>query len=278
MILSVAGFIFFLFSELLNTGDLPVPTREDMPGSDICREEMFVGGALWGLINGGADLYYEYGFDRMVLQEIEWQGEEFRLELYRMESPVGAFGVFSVSVQGCEEGGPVRTGDCLNRFQYQLYSGNYYLSLINYSGSDKARDLSVEIGSVIASAAGDIRVELPGLFRQDMFKKVIDEVKVVKGILGLQNALPHLASLYEGLDDYIVWHLKLEEKEGQAEILLTVINDCRDIDASGKLALQLKDAGFAARSNNDRIVAVRSATGGKRDNDLLNLFLAGSGE
>jgi hypothetical protein len=278
MILSVAGFIFCLFSEFLNTGDLPVPTREDMPGSDIRREEMFVGGALWGLINGGADLYYEYGFDRMVLQEIEWQGEEFRLELYRMGNPVGAFGVFSVSVQGCEEGGAVRTGDCLNRFQYQLYSGNYYLSLINYSGSDQARDLSVEIGSVIASATGDIRVELPGFFRQGMFKNVIDEVKVIKGVLGLQNALPHMVSLFEGLDDYIVWYLKLEETEEQAEILLTAINDCQDINASGKLALRLKDAGFTARSNNDRIVAVRLATGGEQDNDLLRLILAGSGE
>ena len=272
--MSVAGFIFCLFSGFLIAGDMPVPTQEDMPGSDIGREEVFVGGALWGLINGGADLYYEYGFDRMALQEIEWQGEEFRLELYRMESPVAAFGIFSVSVHGCEAGGPVRTGDCLNRFQYQLYSGNYYLSLINYSGSDKARKLSVDIGSVVASASGDIRVDLPGLFRQDMFKEIIDEVKVIRGILGVQNVLPHLASLYEGLDDYTVWYIELEDVAGQTEILLTETGDYFDNNASGKFELRLMGAGFTAGRNNNRILAVRSAMGREHDNELLRIILA----
>ncbi len=121
----------------LHCNEMPVPSQADLPGAEISREELFIGGALWGLINGAADLYYEYGFDRMVLQEISWQGEEFRLELYRMTTPLSALGIFSVSVHGCIKGGPATTGDCLNRYQYQLYSSNYYLSLINYSGSEK---------------------------------------------------------------------------------------------------------------------------------------------
>ncbi len=275
MRLSVAVLILCFFSWTLTAGDMPVPTREDMPGSDIVREEVFVGGALWGLINGGADLYYEYGFDRMALQEIEWQGEEFRLELYRMKSPGAAFGVFSVSVHGCEVGGPASTGDCLNRFQYQLYSGNYYLSLINYSGSDKARELSVDIGSIVASASGDIRVDLPGLFRQDMFKEIIDEIKMIRGILGLQNALPHLASLYEGLEDYTVWYIELEDTEGKTEILLTETGDYFDINASDRFELRLGKAGFTAGRKNNRILAVRSAAGREQDNEILRLIPAG---
>lgn len=278
MRLSVTGSVFYLVSWSLIAGEMPVPTRDDMPGSDIVREEVFIGGALWGLINGGADLYYEYGFNRMALQEIGWQGEEFRLELYRMESPAAAFGVFSVSVHGCEIGGPVSTGDCLNRFQYQLYSGNYYLSLINYSGSDKARKLSVDIGSIVASAIGDVSVDLPGIFHQDMFKESIDGVRMIRGILGLQNALPHLASLYEGLENYTVWHLEHGYSGEQVEILLTETVDCSYINTSGRFELVLREAGFIAGRYNNRILAVRSAAGRERDNELLRLILSGSGE
>jgi hypothetical protein len=278
MKLPVPGLFICLLSLLLIAGKMPVPTRDDLPGSEITRDEVFAGGALWGLINGGADLYYEYGFDRMALQEIKWQGEEFRLELYRMKSHGAAFGVFSVSVHGCEVGGPVSTGDCLNRFQYQLYSDNYYLSLINYSGSEKARELSVDIGAIIASATGETRVDLPGLFRQDLFKEVIDEIKVIRGILGLQNALPHLVSLYEGLDDYAVWYLKLEKMEGPAEIMLTETIDLWDDKTLDKFKLRLKEAGFTPDSNGNRILAVRSAKGREQNNDLLRLVLAGSRE
>ena len=274
MKLPVQGLIICLLPLLLIEGKMPVPTRDDLPGSEINRDEVFTGGALWGLINGGADLYYEYGFDRMALQEIKWQGEEFRLELYRMKSPGAAFGVFSVSVHGCEVGGPVSTGDCLNRFQHQLYSDNYYLSLINYSGSDKARELSVDIGAIIASATGEIRVDLPGLFRQDLFKEVIDEVRVIRGMLGLQNALPHAASFYEGLDDYIVWYLKLEEMEGPAEIMLTETIDSWDNKTLDTFKLRLKEAGFTPESNGNRILAVRSAMGREHDNELLRIILA----
>jgi hypothetical protein len=275
MILSVATFLFCLFSAGLIRGDMPVPTLEDMPGAEIVREEIFVGGALWGLINGGADLYYEYGFDRMVIQEIEWQGEEFRLELYRMETPGAAFGIFSVSVHGCRAGGPVTTGDCLNRFQYQFYSGNYYLSLINYSGSSRAQRLSVEIGSVIASAAGGSRIETPGFLSQDIFRKYSDRVRLIRGKLGFQNALSHLVSVFDGLDDYMVWYLKPEGME-DAEILLIEINEGADTISSDNLKLRLKETGFSAGSNNNRIVAVKSASGTAQDYELLRHVLAGS--
>jgi hypothetical protein len=273
MILPVAAFLFCLFSEGM-VGDMPVPAREDMPGAEIVREEMFIGGALWGLINGGADLYYEYGFDRMVIQEIEWQEEEFRLELYRMESPGAAFGIFSVSVHGCQAGGPVSTGDCLNRFQYQFYSGNYYLSLINYSGSERAQKLSVEIGSLIQSVTGESMIELPGFLSRDIFKKYSDRVRLIRGILGLQNALPHLVPVLEGLDHYMVWYLKPDEIE-DAEILLIETGNYDDTRSAARLKLRLKEAGFTAGSINGRIMAARSAKGECQDYELLRHIQAG---
>jgi len=191
----MANFLYTLFIVFLSGGfsmaqEMPVPLQEGFPGAEFTRNEVFIGSALFGLINGGADQYLEYGFDRMAIQEIKWKGEEFRLELYRMNDPVGAFGIYSVSRHGCNSSGIILDGDCQNKYQYQFVAGNYYLSLINYSGSKSAQELSLKLASDIASKIGNVDFPLPELFSSDIFAEFIPQIKVVRGIIGLQNVLP----------------------------------------------------------------------------------------
>lgn len=253
-------------------GDLPVPGQSDLPGSEITRSEVYVGGALWGLINGGADIYYEYGFDRMAIQEISWEGEEFRLELYRMDRPQSAFGIYSISRHGCEEGGVVVAGDCLNRYQYQFYSGNYYLSLINYSGSPRARELSLEIGRIVASRTGGGQFVLPQFFQQEWFIGFIDEIKVINGMLGLQNTLPSLAPVFEGLDDYAVYYLEMKADDEKAEIILVRTCPAWDDEITGAIATRLGEGGVAAGSGKNQILVIRSASRGALYEELVRLI------
>ncbi len=274
MKLSITTLFICLYSLCLIANDMPVPHATDMPGSEITREEIYIGGELWGLINGGADIFYEYGLERMALQEFTWQDEEFRLELYRMDSPAAAFGIFSVSMHGCDEGGPAGTGDCLNKYQYQLYTGNYYLSLINYSGSTRARKLSLEIGNLIASATSNSRIELPRLLRLDMFSEIIDEVKFIKGLLGLQNVLPNAVPFYEGVDFYNLWFLKFQEAGGEVEIMLTEQGDTGDRHMTDTLITRLVKAGYVTGTANKHILAVKSAAGRKHGEKLIKRILA----
>ena len=245
-----------------------------------------MGGALWGLINGAADLYYEYGFDRMALQEIQWEGESFRLELYRMDSPVAAYGIFSVSVHGCEEGGPASTGYCMNRFQYQMCSGDYYLSLINYSGSDRARELSLRAAEVLANriggAAGDVSGSgvsepgmpgpvIPGLLSRYPFKGLEDGIRMIRGIIGVRNTVPGVAHIFEGLDDFELWHLGVAGEDGKQDILLVRSSGTDPLPDAGMIAEGLSMAGYAARESGGEVVAVMSADpAGSRD--LLDLI------
>ena len=257
---------------------MPVPSFMDMPGSSIDRSEVYEGGALWGLINGAADLYYEYGFDRMALQEISWHGEVFRLELYRMTSLPGAFGIFSVSVHGCINGGPATTADCQNNYQYQLYSGRYYLSLINGSGSDKARELSVEIGKVVLSAIGKDYIELPGLFRQEMFAGKTDQIRLIKGMIGLQNAIPHSAPFFMGIDGFVVWLLMYGENDHRAEILLAETGSSDTGEELVNLTADLENAGYILNTGPKRIIAVRDRQGVRQSSELMNIMISGLNE
>ncbi len=249
--------------------DMPVLSPSDLPGALISRSDVYVGGALWGLINGAADLYYEYGFDRMALQEIELEGENLRLELYRMECPVGAYGIFSVSVHGCAEGGPASTGYCINRFQYQLYSGNYYLSIINYSGSDKAREISLLAAELLSNRISGPLAGLPGMFNKQPVAGYTDNIRLIRGIIGVRNVIPGLAHLFETIDDFEIWHLGFEDDAGQQEIMLVKSRGSQPLPEAGAVAEGMSMAGYAARETGGQVVAVMSA-GFARSNELLD--------
>ncbi len=249
-------------------GEIPVPSAGDLPGSEITRDEILTGGALFGLINGGAELYHEYGFDRMAIQEIEWDGEQFRLELYRMTGPGPAFGIYSVSRHGCDSSGVVIDGDCLNKYQYQFYRGSYYLSLINYSGSRKAMDLSARIGRLIASRIDEPGFTLP-LFFTEHFACHLSEVKMVSGMTGLQNAFPSLASAFGYLDGYTVYYLE-SEKKGEPFLVMFVETDSSVQEKTG--FMEALGSGFVSGvRDNGTIIMVSSPDG----EDMLQKFIPG---
>jgi hypothetical protein len=230
-------------------GDMPVLKPHDIPGSEIKRSEVYAGSSLWGLINGGADLFFEYGFDRMALQEISWQNEEFRLELYRMDDPAGAFGIYSVSRHGCAGSGLIIDGDCSNRYQYQFFKGNYYLSLINNSGSNKARELALEIAQIIAAGISGEDYSLPAFFQQEAMKDFLPGLKVLKGKLGLQSTLPSILPALAGYDDYTIYYFRFEDSNGKADIALI---ESGAFWNAGEVVLQTPESSFFIVSLNSK--------------------------
>jgi len=94
-------YFIFLFAVVIQFAQeetsFPILSESDIEGGVITRTGYYDGEALWGLINGGADLYLEYGFNKLLLQLIEWKGYKFRIEIYRMKSPEAAVGIFSVA-------------------------------------------------------------------------------------------------------------------------------------------------------------------------------------
>ncbi len=253
---------------------LPLPGQNELPDMEISRQELFVGSELWGLINGGADLYYEYGFDRMALQEFRWQGEEFRLELYRMSSPLAAMGIFSVSVHGCTAGGPFTTGDCASRFQYQLAAGEYYLSLINYSGSARARELSLTIGEKVHALIGKEKTGLPGLFAGDPLEGIADRVRIIRGVLGLRNIIPDEAHLFDGFENFTVWYLDTGIGADRLRLMLIETDAESPGHDPGMLKVRLSEADYVTSGYGDMIIAV-SAEGGVEESVRLMEHLSG---
>ena len=60
--------------------------------------ERYVGDDLFSLINGGAELYHEFGFVEVLVTEILIQGTDpLKVEIYDMGSPEAAWGIYSMT-------------------------------------------------------------------------------------------------------------------------------------------------------------------------------------
>ncbi|MCK5004285.1 MAG: hypothetical protein KAS21_04315 [Candidatus Aminicenantes bacterium] len=65
------------------------------------QPEVYKGDDLFLYINGGADIYQEYGFKEVSSVEYEKNGSgRISVEIYRMDDPAAAFGMFSFKTGG----------------------------------------------------------------------------------------------------------------------------------------------------------------------------------
>ncbi len=90
---------------------------------------------LYGHINGGAELFLEFGFRELLLQKYRCGEREIDVEAYRMASPAAAVGIFLMR-QGQEgkslEGLPGWSGG--DRYQITARRGDLFLQINAFDG------------------------------------------------------------------------------------------------------------------------------------------------
>lgn len=201
--------LFFVAGIIYAQADsgFPALTANDIPDGKITRTSYFGGEALWGIIDGGADIYLEYGFDKLLLQEIEWKKTNFRVEFYRMIAPVSAYGIFSVSHFKCDKRDTLSKYVCITPFQVQCALGRFYVSIANDKGTKEAQLLTIKLFETILSRSKEALFEIPAKFSKPEFASQIQNLKVIKGALGFQNGFPTWLEKFEQFNNYTVYLL-----------------------------------------------------------------------
>lgn len=212
--LAIACFLFVSFVAAQENDSFPLLNENDLPSCKIELMEYYNGNSLWGLINGGADIYLEYGFDKLAFQQIDYNGENFRIEVYRMQNKTGAFGIFSVNRFKCEINDTLTKYICITQYQVQAAVGKYYISIANNTGTDEALKLTVEIFEKILSKTNESEMKLPPLFDNDYFTHNSDKLKFIVGELGLQNGFPMWYDMLAGYSGYEFFVIPIE-KDGK---------------------------------------------------------------
>jgi len=180
-------------------------TGDQLPGLKIEKETTYDGTSLYGYIDGGSTLYFEYGFDRLTVQEMVFLNEKLTIEYYRMKTCKAAFGIYSINTFQCASSDQQGMINCENQYQNQLFAGHHYLSVVNTTGTQKARNAS----SLLIKRLKEIIPLEEGLLLPEQISthsgQLTGTVKFINGELGLQNGLPDWSNYFEGMNSFELW-------------------------------------------------------------------------
>jgi hypothetical protein len=215
-----------LLSSNCHSQTFPSIDKSDLPGGKFQPSRIFAGTALFGYIDGGAELYLEYGFSSVWISEIGFMGGKYKTEIYEMNGPEAAFGIFSVSRYKCKSMPPVSPFTCQTRYQLQISTGPFYISIINGSGSKSDSIASLRIGEAIVhkinKPAANLSSFLPGVSNEEINRNAV----LAKGKLGIVNGAPDWEDYFKDATGYCLVILSGKENS----ILSVKFNSPEDLE------------------------------------------------
>jgi len=133
-----------------------LPTNSQIaPWTKSGKPEIYKNRELFNYVDGGADIYLEYGFSQVISQEYSYEEESIVADIYEMNDPEAAFGIYSIHRDAHKPAANV--GDDGTEFDYQItfWQDRYYVILLGYS-TDK------ETKNVLRDFAKKISAHIPG--------------------------------------------------------------------------------------------------------------------
>jgi hypothetical protein len=202
---------------LLLTGRVSGQVFPSLDSTDLLQatfsgERSFSETSLYGYIDGGAELFLEYGFDTLVVTELTSSHGEIKVEVYRMRDQEAAFGIFSVSRFRCNGGAKLTDHYCRSAYQLQVCKGPYYISIINSDGTKEEQSLSDEIARLLLADIVAPSFTADQFFPDGASEEMMKSAVLVRGSMGIFNGVPSLSEIIGGAAGYTALIIKEEDK------------------------------------------------------------------
>jgi len=166
-----------------------------LPPADVDGEWQVIGPAecaegqdLFLLINGGAEIYHEYGFIKAIYQTyIAENGKSINLEIYEMSEPSSAYGMYTF--KSGHKGKTVALGcqGVLESYYLNFWADKYLITVVGMDSSDMVLKGIFNMAHYISDRL-TCQVSPPALTRlipgEDLMR---NGITYIKGNLGLFN-------------------------------------------------------------------------------------------
>jgi hypothetical protein len=192
-LISLSAGIVLLAAVACGQGQVLPPAAGFAPGWGLGDRIVFEGGGLFDYIDGGAEIFLEFGFKRVLVQRYVKAGDELTLEAYEMTDADAALGIYLMK---CGVEAPVagvaarNTGDAA---QLTILKGRYFLHVNSFG---PGAELLPEMVRLAGRALDAIPDERPGrhLDRLPAEGQVPGSARLIRGPYALQS----IATLGEG--------------------------------------------------------------------------------
>jgi hypothetical protein len=150
--------------------------------------EVYSGDNLFNYINGGADIYFEYGFNEVATARyINYASNNIHVDVYKMSDINAAYGIFTLNSSA--KGVPLELGDQSYRYDYYLdvWKGPYFMRFTTNRKENGMMDTLLIYSKFIVSQISlkGKKPQLTTAFRLPGIE--IKQVKYFKGSIALNN-------------------------------------------------------------------------------------------
>ena len=146
---------------------------------------------LYTYIDGGAEIYQEYGFSRVALQDYKnAAGKSASLEVFEMRTPAAAFGMFTFKRSGSGKAVSLGAGAELESYYLNFWKGRFLVTLTGFDDSRETVNGLLAIGAAVDARlpGGGGEPPLVGALPADGLRP--GSVRYFRGLLGLNNVYP----------------------------------------------------------------------------------------
>ncbi|MEG0519197.1 MAG: DUF6599 family protein [Bacteroidales bacterium] len=221
---------FFTICTILFCSSAFAQEKTDHLATEILTKKNFKGTALYGFMNGGSDLYYEYGFKELDVTQLNatfiFNGalvtEKYTVEIYKMETPQGAFGLYSTHVHKFLKRDQYGFFDCMTNYQLQSCVAAEYISIVFDNSTAQAREgADLLYKNYLNQLQEPIKFAVPEIVTAKLGESLSGRLKLVQGQIALNNSAQDLYPLFEGFTTFNVWFTN--EFEGEELFYKAVI-------------------------------------------------------
>lgn len=170
----------------LISGDLVLPDRIDEKW--VAREptRVFAGGELFGHINGGAELFLEFGFEDLTVCKYINDNLVLELEVYKMENTLAALGIYLIKTGQETPLTEISARNTVNPYQLVITSGRFFIQVNNFSGNKELLSLMINLSQTLVDQIN--KPETADLFAYLPKENIIEGSQVIfRGPFGLQS-------------------------------------------------------------------------------------------
>jgi hypothetical protein len=112
---------------------------------------------LWEYIDGGADVYIDFGFQRVVTVDLENGKRSMTVDLYEMKTLEGAFGIYARERAPTYAFQSIGTQGYLEGVALNFYQANYYAKITAFSDDQETRGAMQKIAGLVSQKIGIVK-------------------------------------------------------------------------------------------------------------------------
>jgi hypothetical protein len=184
-----------------------LPADDEIGGWKTQKQiQHYAGEDLYEYIDGGAEIYHEYGFRQVVVQDyVNAAGISVSIEIFEMTTPESAYGMYTFKTNA--QGKRIPLGDDAELADYYLnfWKGTF---LVTMTGFDETLET---VGGLLAIARKvESKIKTEGKGEKPLIASLLPpkglesrSLKYVKGLLGLRSSHPFFDLEITGFEEGI---------------------------------------------------------------------------